>query len=608
MAERDSVPFIDKVKASPYARAALGYAVLSVIVTWPLITKMGSLVIGTVTPSPDLEGTIWVHWWVKHAVLSGKPMTFCPLIYYPVGKDMLLHIGSGFEGLLALPFLVLFGFPVYYNVLCLAIMIFNGVAAFALLRYVAKDDLVAFVIGMVVVFNSYFFREIADGHIITVILGLPALYFLFLAKLLEEDRRSNIVWCAVTLLLTALLYWFYAIFLVTATVPIIAVYMFIERHRVNLKALAIRMAAVFGLFLIIVLPFVAPFIKQIIAAKGLPGMSFFQSYPLLMDILPMQPSQDPRKLTLVNSVSLDGELGLYPWILVIFGVVVPLFRLKASGWHWLVAMFCMFSLALGPYLNLGGDFQDVRMPFFFFYKFVPLWSRLTFPSRIMGVVVILMGILAARNLAWLFEMLKEKSQKIPSALTVILVLVTLVELSSVKAQTPVGLRSLSIPSFFSTLARENDCAVIELPFLVCSKTCLYQTVHRKKLMGGPGEAAHWLLSPDFVNFYKGNSFLLYLEDLNNSISAYATYNEADVEALKAIGYKYIIVYRDYMGEVSLRTLGYDTYESEELISTRILNAMEARFGDPVYSGEGMTVYDMSGKGRREDMWPPRQQR
>ncbi|MDQ7827031.1 MAG: hypothetical protein RDV48_29815 [Candidatus Eremiobacteraeota bacterium] len=582
-------------EAMPYLYAAAGYLVLALVCTWPIVEELRERVIGIDIPSPDIEGALWVHWWVRYAIENHLNMNVCPLIYFPVGKNVLIHIGNLAEGVAALPFYYAFGFPAYYNILCIVLMAFNGVAMFALFRRFTGDWYTAFLGGFVAAFNWYFFREVQDGHICCIATGLLALYVLFLLKVIEEERWEHGVILALVLAANCLWYWFFGVFLALFTILFLPLYYYAERGRFAPGA-ARRLAFSAVLFLVVILPFAATFLNYLRLEKTLPGTTFFEAFPPLSEVFGNLAHTDPRKLTLGNSVSLDSELLAYPYVLLLVGGLLPLFRIKESGYYWVVLWVFMFSLVSGPYLYVAGEFHGIRMPFAYLYQFFPMFSRLNFPKRLVVMALIPMGILFVKNMEWIKGLIKERFRWVWPFLMGILVVLTCAEFYWVKGQIPMDSKEISIPQVFHVLAREPDCALIEVPFLCCSKSMLYQTVHHKKLMGGLGEPATWLHSPDFVQFYKSNTFLEYLLGLNDlNTPPYATFKKEDLEALTARGFKYVIFYKGYTGEVAIRTLGYSNPTVQEEIATRIKTAMESNFGAPIYRDENLAIYRMAKK-------------
>ena len=587
--------FEDQLKALlPYLYAGLGYLVIAIIVTWPLIEVMNEKVIRYPNDiSPDIEGTFWYHWWVKHALLNGQNINFCDMIYSPIGRNVLLLFKNNLDCFFAFPFLCIFGFPGYYNILCIVVMIGNGLAVYALARRFTQNHMLAFLTGFLVSFNHFTINELQCGRIIQAILATPALYVLFFLKLLEEDRRRNILYLALILLINALLYWFYGMFLAIFTAVFILFYALFYRNRFG-RPQIIRLLLSYGLFAILVIPFITPFFTQMKTEGGMPQTPFFQDYPSMSEMMQTDEDTDPRKFAFQLSARVESEPFFYPIVLIAIGVFLSFFRMKECGYHWILTMLFLFSLAMGPYLFFHGTHYDIKLPYYFFYKYVPLYSRLFWPLRIMSVVLIITGVLFTMNLDWIFRKIESNSHKIISGTVVILLIFfTLYETFQMKGILPFEMSAVKIPRIFRSLAAEKG-DIIELPFLYCSKSVVNQMVHNKKVLGGPGITATWDHPQEFTNFWKSNSFLAYLNELNDLDIPFPTFAPEDLELVKKMGFRFLVLYPEYCKQANFHILREDTEELRQALSTRLQNAMEAHFGKPVYKSDEVIIYEMDG--------------
>ena len=599
-------------KLKPCFYAGLGYFVLAIITTWPLIRVMGSKAIGYPDEqNPDLDGTLWFHWWVRHALSTHQNPFFCDMIYYPIGRDLIFLFKNNLDCFLAIPFYSLFGYPAYYNVICIVVMVFNGVAMYCLARRFTENHLIAFLTGFIVTYDHTLVAELQEGRILQYIIGLPVLYVLFMVKVIEEDSKLNIILMALTLLVSSLFYWFYGVFLVTLTVPFLLFYAIFQKDRLK-KPQIIRLLLSFGLFIIMVLPFTVPFIRYLSTARSLPQTPFLESYPSLADVQISDGLFDPRVNALGQSVCMDSELFKFPLALLLLGVFLPFLRARKNGYHWILTWIFLFALAAGPYLKFGhgpmpydgsmaggpsmrsghtpGIPYDIKMPYYYFYKYVPFYSRLFWPGRIMEMVVIILGVLFCMNLDWLVEKIEKKKPGLSSKLIVILFLITIVEMTYVRPQIPFKLRPVTIPNIFTTLAAEKDCAIIEVPYLYCPQSIVNQMVHQKKSLGGPGTEARWDHPKEFLDFWKRNSFLMYLENLNNPYASYTPFDPADLEELRKLGFKYIVFNQNQCGQALIHILHRDNPGLRDVLSNHLQNAMEDLFGQPVYQEEDVFIY------------------
>lgn len=606
-------------KLKPYFFAGIGYLVSAIVTTWPLITVMGAKVIAYPNDqSPDLDGTLWFHWWVRHAAATHQNPFFCDMIYYPTGRDLIFLFKNYLDCFLAIPFYSVFGFPAYYNVICLFLMVFNGLAVYCLAMHFTKNYLIAFLTGFIVVYDHTLIAELQEGRILQYMIGLPALYILHMLRVIEEGGRKNIFLMALTLLLCSLFYWYYGIFLVTMTVPFLLFYGIFQRDRMK-RPQIIGIFISFALFIVMVLPFTFPFLKHLSMGRSFPQTAFLENYPSLAELQVMMSDglAHPIISALGQSVCMDRELFKFPLIILLLGVFLPFLRARINGYHWIITWIFLFALAAGPYLKLGqapalpvdidttrfsGPYMkvlyapgipcDIRMPYFYFYKYIPFYSRLFWPGRIMEIVALILAVLFCMNLDWLVEKIEKKKPGFSSKLIVILLLLTITEIAFVKPQIPLRLRAAAIPEIFKTLNvnTEKDCAIIEVPYLYCPQSIVNQMVHQRKSLGGPGTEARWDHPDVFVDFWRNNSFLVYLESLNYLNAHYTPFKSEDLKALRKLGFRYIVFNRNQCGQAVAMIYHYESPELREALASRILNALEEYFGQPVYQEGDVLIY------------------
>ena len=110
---------------------------------------------------------------------------------------------------------------------------------------------------------------------------------------------------------------------------------------------------------------------------------------------------------------------------------------------------------------------------------------------------------------------------------------------------PLLMATPDIPSFYYSLAREKQCAVIEVPVLRSVKALAYQIIHNKPLLGGNNLQVAYIVPYSHVEFIRNNSFLQHLLLLDTNISSpdEYSYRQEDLDALKKLDYKYLILNR-----------------------------------------------------------------
>src|SRR5512135_2193625 len=90
----------------------LFFTVLTLLLTWPLITKINSVYAGN---NEDLWTFQWDNWWTSYALQHGENMLVTPVQVYPVGFSLAAHSLCFTNSLLWIPLSALFVDIASYN-------------------------------------------------------------------------------------------------------------------------------------------------------------------------------------------------------------------------------------------------------------------------------------------------------------------------------------------------------------------------------------------------------------------------------------------------------------------------------------------------------------
>ena len=162
----------------------LGYAVLTVFMTWPLILHLASSVPGW--PGDNMH-YVWLLWWFKRAIvdLHASPL-FNPFVFFPQGLEMARAEMTWANTILALPLTTFWGPVVAYNSLILLSFILSGFATYLWVWRLTGSYAAGFIAGVVFAFSPYRMAHL-PGH-----LPLMATQWLpFSLYALEELYRSR---------------------------------------------------------------------------------------------------------------------------------------------------------------------------------------------------------------------------------------------------------------------------------------------------------------------------------------------------------------------------------------------------------------------------------
>ena len=173
-----------------HALVLLGYAVLSLIVTYPLLLHFDSATLGP--QYADRMQNEWNLWWVQQALGQGRSPFHTDLLFYPQGVDLYFHTLNLPLVLLALPFAALFGLTAGYNSSVILALTLAGYAGWRLAAYVTGQPLAAFFGGIIIGFNPLSLA-LLQGQVNALSLAPCVLCLEFYLRAWATGRRRDAV-------------------------------------------------------------------------------------------------------------------------------------------------------------------------------------------------------------------------------------------------------------------------------------------------------------------------------------------------------------------------------------------------------------------------------
>src|SRR5438270_3971020 len=196
--------------------ALLGYLVLALVFTYPLVLNFASAI-----PGDGYDGlqNYWNLWWVRRALLDLNSSPFFTTdLYYPTGTSLLFHTLNVFNGLCSLPIHLLSNLAITYNVVVLFTFVMSGYGTFLLAKHVMStgrlptSDSIAFVAGFIFAFAPVRFAHLL-GHM--QVLSTEWLPFFALTMLRSYENvlsPRRIILPALFLGLNALCDWYFVLY------------------------------------------------------------------------------------------------------------------------------------------------------------------------------------------------------------------------------------------------------------------------------------------------------------------------------------------------------------------------------------------------------------
>lgn len=485
----------------------IGYILLSIYATFPVILKLNSAFYGTAT---DPLAWIWDFWWLKYSWHKGISSHFVSILAYPFGFEHLplYPVWNVFNRWLS----ILTGEVAAYNLQIIVSFFLPAVAMYCLVYYFTKNRLASFFSGATFTLSPYHFARSWD-HLCLSNMHWVIFYVLSLFILTEKRTYKSAFICGLCFGLTGHFnsyYYIYFMIIFTAAFFIFnAGYGIFRRKRMNLKDIS-KIVKLIGVVLIIaaiiMLPQIWRFLKMIIFSTGYAQKTglirsfqhlFADSARPLNYFLPTVYHPFLGKITrFFIDTPLYGEnsggeqslyLGVVPLILTFIGYRRWKRRKKEGSSDFrqdFVMSFFVFSFftfmifSFSPYWgNKSGFF--IPFPSYFLFRIFPMFRNY---ARFGVLVMASACVLAGFGLRDVMREIIGRKKKI-----VIYCLVTGLVLFEFLNIPPFRVTDVSkIPGVYSWLKQQPKNVVIaEYPIEADERPYLfYQRIHQKKMING----------------------------------------------------------------------------------------------------------------------------
>lgn len=582
-----------KTKVKVDAQAALivagAYALITVLMTYPVAFKLSSTVAGF--PAHDNLQYLWSMWWAKKAIVelhtSPADLTY---LYYPTGAyHPMLSITPCIE-LISIPLSLAFNPIVVYNLQLLSSFVLSGLTMYLLGYALTKNRWAAFVGGLIFAFFPNKMGHALPGHLPQIVTYWFPLYVLFLLRLDKEPSIKNGLLCGVFLALSLMVNVLHIAHFIIPFTTIFLLYRFFsnritifDRRFITSLGLALLVAG------FLTVPFFVPFLIQK-AAGELEFLGAGGTIEYSADLLaffspsPFHPVLSKTGILPSFATQVIGEepdlkekmmyLGAIPVGLACLG-------LKRGGKEarlWAILGLCAAILSLGLFLKVGGELATIgdeehHLPLpFALVKRLPFYEWDVTPGRFNETVMFSVAILACYGAAAVVERCRGKATK-----TGLLMGLSLVILFEYTVVFPFPVKRKEVPIIFREMAEgERDYAVLDVPIAyrgTSNYAMYYQTFHQHKMVGGfihrhpPGTEATRDLIARIVEPGKGS------RDVPDHLLEVARR-----QSLQNLGIGRVIMHRHPL----------DDWGKEEIT----LSFLERLFGKAIFEGSEVVVFEV----------------
>jgi hypothetical protein len=497
----------------------LGYLLLTLGMTWPLITQFT-----TAIPGDSFDGwqNYWNLWWLKVALVERVQSPYTTdLLYYPTGVTLYFHTLNPFNGLITLPVQLTAGLFAAYNSVVLVSWVLAGYGTWLLARWCigrtlssvnergALADLAAFVAGAIFTFAPVHMAHLL-GHMQVMALQWLPFYALALLQGIARAQAGQRwlrqgVLAGLFLTFAGLCDWYFVLYLFLFTGVVIGwawLGNVLRRQwgwRVWVGAVGPAVVAG-GLFALLLAPVLVPMVYEATHYSFMvrPASDLYIFSATLMDFLL------PNRLHTLfrpgsfaawgNEIAPVSERTLAVGYGALALAVVALVAMRRQVVLWAVALLIFLLLALGPRMHaltimaadipanaatLQGTVQGWSL-YTLVNNLVPFMRISRSVSRFAIMVQLSAAVLAGMGLAW---WLRRVEQGARTRMALVVGVGALVVVLAESWVAPYPMSPPDTPSYYATLAQETGHgALLNLPMNYDRPGyLLYQTVHHRPL-------------------------------------------------------------------------------------------------------------------------------
>jgi hypothetical protein len=497
-------------------------------------------------PTVDAYGTWWFHWVVADALSRFELPIRSNLLFFPWGKEVLLHTGGNLLDAVAVaPVRLAFGGVWAFNLVVFVAI--AGNAAAAGLAAARRGGLVTGVAAAVVVgVHPWPLFELAQGRPTQALLA-PLILALDLGDRALHDAsstRRTAAWAGVALAVAAATYWFAALFGALA-LGVLALAPPSRERLVRLGVTGVTTA-------VLVAPALA-LLAPALAAGRMGGLLPIEPW---LHGTPNWETVDGdtvrmSTLHLTGSIAFDTGKGRVDAVHVLGPVALALALLGPARWK--------AVSVLGLLLALGPIVFGLPNPLYLALALaLPMVRRLYWPSRALALwVVAAFPSLAARSRAG----------------AVILAGAAVLESVAVGAL-PLPVWDAKVEPALGCLAAEEGAAIV-LPWAADQHTLVEQTVHRRPTFNGMADRVSALVPAEALDLRTRNGWLraLLIADRNpKDGTAWTAEERAEVGAL---GYRWVVLRTERVPENRRRS---------------VLRRLPELLGAPVHQDDDVVIY------------------
>lgn len=376
----------------------LGYIVVAVIFTWPLVLHGRSAVIQKGSVPVDAGQGLWNLWWTRQAIFQGTNPYITHYIFYPEKINLFWQTLSLPNTILSLPVLTILGPISAFNTLGILSFGLSGYFTYRITNGIVNNRVASLIAGFIFAFSSFHMQVLLGGPMEIIAIQWIPLYIALLMRVLQSPTSTNTIVAAGSLIVTTLASQYYGLYCVVYTVAHVGLVLLLssgwkERIRRLLSAIAIGF-----IWLATLIPFLWPFT----ALNSAPPEDWYERQVYhsvaLIDFLfpnllhPIWGDSFAARLATMHPYGTENgaSLGILAIILIIVGCI----RYRKLAWPWLVLLLFTALLAMGPELKIEGEITGIPL-LFALLDYIGPFRNSSRPSYFIAVMMLPASILIA---------------------------------------------------------------------------------------------------------------------------------------------------------------------------------------------------------------------
>jgi hypothetical protein len=492
----------------PSFLALVYFAILSIVMTYPLITQMGSK---ATAPGGDGGYFIWLIGWYQKALFQLKISPFfAPYMNYPQGWNLATTDVTPAMVALALPGSLLFNPTWGYNLAMLLSFVLSGWAMYLWVKHLTDDTWAALVAGTVFAFLPYRVVHFIVGHLNLVGTQWFPFYFWGLFDLLKQEKFSwkPVLMAGIAAGLIGLTspYYVYMTMLITG-VFLLGFFLFKGYKRLK-HAVFWKSLLAFGLLAAVLvgvsmLPYIRLSAQNGLETRPVEYMNRFSASPTDFVIPSIKqflwgkaiddkfsPEMYHESTLYIGAVAL--VLAVIAWIkrrqlrhpellwIAILTAAVAFVIALGMQLHWLGRTVVSLPVFLQPIFHRT-DMPTIYLPAYYLYRYMPMFSKMRVMMRF-GLFTLIFTSLMAGLGAYLLT--KSASARVKCGVGIALLVLVFIDFypGVLKDMRPTQAR----PVDTWLAAQPNTGALAQFPFdQESSQSQVYYTlIHQKPFLGG----------------------------------------------------------------------------------------------------------------------------